>query len=89
MFAFLAGIDWGDVAEAGVDTVTMLGWALGFTVLIGLPLGVILYLTVGEAAKAFHGMINLMEMYEIEYEQAKKSLDTFLAKLREAGVLEE
>ena len=44
---------------------------------------------VGEAAKAFHGMINLMEMYEIEYEQAKKSLDTFLAKLREAGVLEE
>lgn len=44
---------------------------------------------VGEAAKAFHGMINLMEMYKIEYEQAKKSLDTFLAKLREAGVLEE
>lgn len=44
---------------------------------------------VGEAAKAFHGMINSMEMYEIEYEQAKKSLDTFLAKLREAGVLEE
>lgn len=68
---------------------------------------------VGEAAKAFHGMINLnetggelwdllkeetdegkmlqsmMEMYEIEYEQAKKSLDTFLAKLKEAGVLEE
>lgn len=44
---------------------------------------------VGEAAKAFHGMINFMEMYEIEYEQAKKSLDTFLAKLREAGVLEE
>ena len=44
---------------------------------------------VGEAAKAFHGMSNLMEMYEIEYEQAKKSLDAFLAKLREAGVLEE
>ena len=62
---------------------------------------------VGEAAKAFHGMINLlwdllkeetdegkmlqsmMEMYEIEYEQAKKSLDAFLAKLREVGVLEE
>ena len=40
---------------------------------------------VGEAAKAFHGMINLMEMYEIEYEQAKKSLDTFLAKLRRSG----
>ena len=26
---------------------------------------------------------------EIEYEQAKKSLDAFLAKLREVGVLEE
>ena len=45
MLAFLAGIDWGDVAEAGIDTLTMLAWALGFTVLIGLPLGVILYLT--------------------------------------------
>lgn len=32
---------------------------------------------------------SMMEMYEIEYEQAKKSLDAFLAKLREAGVLEE
>ena len=31
----------------------------------------------------------MMEMYEIEYEQAKKSFDAFLAKLREAGVLEE
>jgi len=45
MFEFLAQIDWGDVAEACIDTLTMLGWALGFTVLIGLPLGVVLYLT--------------------------------------------
>lgn len=45
MLAFLAEIDWGDVAEAGVDTLTMLGWALGFTILIGLPLGILLYLT--------------------------------------------
>ncbi|WP_308538186.1 methionine ABC transporter permease [uncultured Kluyvera sp.] len=45
MLAFLAGIDWNDVAQAGLDTLIMLGWALGFTVLIGLPLGVILYLT--------------------------------------------
>lgn len=45
MLAFLAGIDWNDVSLAGLDTLIMLGWALGFTVLIGLPLGVILYLT--------------------------------------------
>ena len=40
MLAFLAGIDWNDVAQAGLDTLIMLGWALGFTVLSGLPLGV-------------------------------------------------
>lgn len=45
MLAFLAEIDWRDVAEAGIDTLTMLGWALGFTILIGLPLGILLYLT--------------------------------------------
>jgi len=68
---------------------------------------------IGEAAKNFHGMINLneaggqfweflqedtteeqvlekiLEIYEVEYEQAKKSLDVFLSKMREAGVLEE
>lgn len=68
---------------------------------------------IGEAAKEFHGMINLnetggafwdflqeetteeqvlqkiLEIYEVEYEQAKKSFDDFLSKMREAGVLEE
>ena len=63
---------------------------------------------IGEAAKNFHGMINLnetggelwdllkentdesmLEIYEIEPEQAQKSMKTFLRKLREAGVLEE
>ncbi|MDS6632010.1 hypothetical protein QYS46_19560 [Klebsiella michiganensis] len=43
--AFFANIDWGDVAQASVDTLTMLGWSLGFTVLIGLPLGIVLYLS--------------------------------------------
>ena len=65
---------------------------------------------IGEAAKNFHGMINLnetggelwdllkentdedkllesmLEIYEIEPEQAQKSMKTFLRKLREAGV---
>ena len=64
---------------------------------------------IGEAAKNFHGMINLnetggelwdllkentdedkllesmLEIYEIEPEQAQKSMKTFLRKLREAG----
>lgn len=31
----------------------------------------------------------MLEIYEIEEEQAKKSLDAFLHKMREAGVLEE
>jgi len=43
--AFFAAIDWGDVAQASLDTLTMLGWSLGFTVLIGLPLGIVLYLS--------------------------------------------
>lgn len=42
---FFAEIDWSDVAQAAIDTLTMLGWSLGFTVLIGLPLGIVLYLT--------------------------------------------
>lgn len=68
---------------------------------------------IGEAAKNFHGMINLnetggelwdllkentdedkllesmLEIYEIEPEQAQKSMEAFLKKLRETGVLEE
>lgn len=31
----------------------------------------------------------MLEIYEVEEEQAKKSLDAFLSKMREAGVLEE
>ncbi len=42
---FFADIDWSDCAGAGIDTLIMLGWSLGFTVLLGLPLGIVLYLT--------------------------------------------
>jgi len=37
--------DWSELGRAGVDTLLMLGGALALTVLIGLPLGVLLYLT--------------------------------------------
>lgn len=38
-------VDWSEIAGATVDTLTMLGFSTLFTVLIGLPLGIILFLT--------------------------------------------
>ncbi|MFC4160003.1 methionine ABC transporter permease [Chitinimonas lacunae] len=40
----LAGLDWREIGIATVDTLTMVGVSLGFTVLLGLPLGVALFL---------------------------------------------
>ncbi|WKB52764.1 methionine ABC transporter permease [Eleftheria terrae] len=39
------GIFWPEIAEASLDTLTMSGVSLLFTVLLGLPLGVLLFLT--------------------------------------------
>ncbi|HCL6956703.1 TPA: ABC transporter permease [Klebsiella variicola] len=47
LLAFFVEIDWNDVAQAALDTLTMLAWSLGWTVLLGLPLGIVLYL-IGE-----------------------------------------
>lgn len=41
----LANINWADIGQATLDTLVMLGGSLGFSVLLGLPLGVILFLT--------------------------------------------
>jgi D-methionine transport system permease protein len=41
----LANVDWGDIANASIDTLVMLGVSLVLTVLIGLPMGVLLFLT--------------------------------------------
>jgi len=41
----LLEIDWQGIGEATADTLTMLGLSTLFTVLIGLPLGVVLFLT--------------------------------------------
>lgn len=38
-------IDWSQISDASLDTLAMLGGALMFTVLFGLPLGVALFLT--------------------------------------------
>ena len=40
-----SNIDWPLILEASVDTLLMTGFSLLFTVIIGLPLGVILFLT--------------------------------------------
>jgi D-methionine transport system permease protein len=37
-------VDWGLIGEATLDTLIMTGWSLAFTVLIGLPLGIYLFL---------------------------------------------
>lgn len=40
-----ANINWADIAQASLDTLVMLAGSLGFSVLLGLPLGVVLFLT--------------------------------------------
>ncbi|UXY14889.1 ABC transporter permease [Chitiniphilus purpureus] len=45
MNGLFANIDWAEIGIATLDTLTMLGGSLLFTVLLGLPLGVLLFLT--------------------------------------------
>jgi D-methionine transport system permease protein len=40
-----SNIDWADIAQATLDTLTMTGFSLLFTVLLGLPLGILLFLS--------------------------------------------
>lgn len=44
ILGFFANIDWSDIWAATGDTMMMLGGSLVFTVLLGLPLGVLLFL---------------------------------------------
>ena len=45
MNAWASRIDWPEIGQATVDTLLMLVGSLGFTVLLGLPLGILLFLT--------------------------------------------
>jgi D-methionine transport system permease protein len=45
VFAAFIAIDWADIGLATVETLTMVGGSLVFTVLFGLPLGIVLFLT--------------------------------------------
>jgi len=42
---FFSNIDWAEIGLATVDTLTMLGGSLLFTLVLGLPLGILLFLT--------------------------------------------
>ena len=55
-------VDWHEIAFAGVETFQMLGGSLFFTVLLGLPLGLALYLTLPGnlyASRRIYGVISL------------------------------
>ncbi|MBD8475701.1 ABC transporter permease [Pseudomonas sp. CFBP 8770] len=42
---FFASVDWSEIWQATLDTLVMLGASLLFTILLGLPLGIVLFLT--------------------------------------------
>ncbi|HEY0928193.1 methionine ABC transporter permease [Brevundimonas sp.] len=50
-------VDWGDIAQAGLDTLLMLGGSLVLTVVLGVPLGVLLYLS-GKGRLAANPVLN-------------------------------
>lgn len=57
------GIDWAEIAQACLDTLLMLGGSLLLTVVLGLPLGVLLFLTrPGQAwaSRAANGLVGLV-----------------------------
>jgi D-methionine transport system permease protein len=45
MDSFFTNIDWAEIWQATLDTLAMLGGSLVFTIALGLPLGVLLFLT--------------------------------------------
>ena len=56
-------VDWGDIGQACIDTLVMLGASLLLTIVLGLPLGVVLYLTgkrqIG-ANRLLHGILGMI-----------------------------
>lgn len=45
MIELLNDVDWADIGQATIETLVMTGVSLSFTILLGLPLGVLLFLT--------------------------------------------
>lgn len=57
MDAFFANIDWAEIARATRDTLLMLGGSMALTLLFGIPLGVLLYLS-GKGRLAANPVLN-------------------------------
>jgi D-methionine transport system permease protein len=63
METLLPNVDWPEIWQASLDTLNMLGGSLLFTVLLGLPLGVLLFLTGPRQMfeqKALYGVVSLL-----------------------------
>ncbi|UTW06016.1 methionine ABC transporter permease [Pseudomonas benzenivorans] len=63
MDTLLPNVDWPEIWQASLDTLSMLGGSLLFTVLLGLPLGVLLFLTGPRQMfeqKALYGVVSLL-----------------------------
>jgi len=59
----VSNIDWSEIGQATLDTLTMLGGSMVLTVVLGLPLGVILFLTCkGQMLenRAANGLLSLL-----------------------------
>ena len=52
-----ANVDWADIGKATIDTLLMLGGSMVLTVILGVPLGVLLYLS-GKGRLAANPVLN-------------------------------
>lgn len=52
-----ANVDWADIGKATIDTLLMLGGSMALTVILGVPLGVLLYLS-GKGRLAANPVLN-------------------------------
>ena len=59
MEAFFANVDWPEIIRASRDTLLMLGGSMALTVLFGVPLGVLLYLS-GKGRLASNPVLNAL-----------------------------
>ena len=63
LIQILTQIDWADIGQATLETLTMVGGSLFFTVLFGLPLGIVLFVTGPRqplANRPLYGLLSLV-----------------------------
>lgn len=62
MLELLSHLNWAEIARACLATLSMLSVALGFTVLLGMPLGVLMFLTGKQQLHARPGVYRVLSM---------------------------